>query len=105
MVQLEYFVGFTEEAQQSLLDYAWPGNVRELKNVIERAIYRHGLNADPIEYLVFNPFETGWENALGHSAEQGEQETEQPHVGQQLTSRWIISSGKKNKTSLFLTAH
>jgi psp operon transcriptional activator len=80
-LQLEYFVGFTEEAQQSLLDYAWPGNVRELKNVIERAIYRHGLNADPIEYLVFNPFETGWENALGHSSEQGEQETEQPHVG------------------------
>ncbi|MEF1262230.1 phage shock protein operon transcriptional activator, partial [Vibrio harveyi] len=39
-LQLEYFVGFTEQAQQSLLDYEWPGNVRELKNVIERAIYR-----------------------------------------------------------------
>ncbi|MDA0382308.1 phage shock protein operon transcriptional activator [Vibrio sp. B172a] len=73
-LQLEYFVGFTEEAQQSLLDYAWPGNVRELKNVIERAIYRHGLNSDPIEHLIFNPFEAGWDNALGHTANQEESE-------------------------------
>ncbi|HHP0470074.1 TPA: phage shock protein operon transcriptional activator [Vibrio harveyi] len=76
-LQLEYFVGFTEQAQQSLLDYEWPGNVRELKNVIERAIYRHGLNSDPIEHLIFNPFETGWENAFGHSASQEEPETTQ----------------------------
>lgn len=73
-LQLEYFVGFTEEAQQSLLDYAWPGNVRELKNVIERAIYRHGLNSVPIEHLIFNPFEAGWDNALGHTANQEESE-------------------------------
>lgn len=73
-LQLEYFVGFTEEAQQSLLDYAWPGNVRELKNVIERAIYRHGLNSDPIEHLIFNPFEAGWDSALGHTANQEESE-------------------------------
>ncbi|MGI9915618.1 phage shock protein operon transcriptional activator [Vibrio owensii] len=73
-LQLEYFVGFMEEAQQSLLDYAWPGNVRELKNVIERAIYRHGLNSDPIEHLIFNPFEAGWDNALGHKANQEESE-------------------------------
>ncbi|CAH1202523.1 DNA-binding transcriptional dual regulator PspF [Vibrio harveyi] len=76
-LQLEYFVGFTEQAQQSLLDHEWPGNVRELKNVIERAIYRHGLNSDPIEHLIFNPFETGWENALRHSASQEEPETTQ----------------------------
>lgn len=76
-LQLEYFVGFTEQAQQSLLDHEWPGNVRELKNVIERAIYRHGLNSDPIEHLIFNPFETGWENALGHSVSQEEPETTQ----------------------------
>lgn len=30
-LQLEYFVGFTHQAQQALLDYSWPGNVRELK--------------------------------------------------------------------------
>ncbi len=31
-------VGFTEEAEQSLMSYTWPGNVRELRNTIERAV-------------------------------------------------------------------
>lgn len=75
-LQLEYFVGFTAEAERSLLEYPWPGNVRELKNVIERAIYQHGLNADPIDQLIFNPFATVWDNALGHSNEQVEAEQE-----------------------------
>ncbi|PFG55934.1 psp operon transcriptional activator [Vibrio sp. ES.051] len=69
-LQLAYFVGFTANAQQSLLEYSWPGNIRELKNVIERAVYRHGLNAAPINKLVFNPFETAWSNALGHAPNQ-----------------------------------
>ncbi|EIJ2377034.1 phage shock protein operon transcriptional activator [Vibrio alginolyticus] len=76
-LQLEYFVGFTPKAQQSLIEYEWPGNVRELKNVIERAIYQHGLNADPIDELIFNPFETVWLSALGHSATQAEQQEEE----------------------------
>ncbi len=67
-LQLEYFVGFTPNARQALQEYSWPGNVRELKNVIERAIYQHGLNPEPIEQLIFNPFETHWDNALGHNA-------------------------------------
>jgi len=29
--------GFSEEAEQLLINYNWPGNVRELKNVMERA--------------------------------------------------------------------
>ncbi|WP_319536745.1 phage shock protein operon transcriptional activator [uncultured Vibrio sp.] len=73
-LQLEYFVGFTADAERSLLDHPWPGNVRELKNVIERAIYQHGLNADPIDHLIFNPFETVWDNTLGHTREQDEPE-------------------------------
>jgi len=31
------FVGFTEEALQTLRQHHWPGNVRELSNIIERA--------------------------------------------------------------------
>ncbi len=31
-------LGFTIEAQESLLTYPWPGNVRELRNAIERAV-------------------------------------------------------------------
>jgi psp operon transcriptional activator len=73
-LQLEYFVGFTSDAEQALLAYSWPGNVRELKNVIERAIYQHGLNADPIDRLIFNPFETLWDNVLSHTSDQTKHE-------------------------------
>ncbi|MBR9788903.1 MAG: phage shock protein operon transcriptional activator [Vibrionaceae bacterium] len=75
-LQLEYFVGFTADAQRSLLEYPWPGNVRELKNVVERAIYQHGLSDAPIDQLIFNPFTTVWDNALGHTSEQEEPEQE-----------------------------
>ncbi len=67
-LQLEYFVGFSPNAQQALKEYSWPGNVRELKNVVERAIYQHGLNPEPIDHLIFNPFETHWDNALGNNS-------------------------------------
>ncbi|MEL7292711.1 MAG: phage shock protein operon transcriptional activator [Pseudomonadota bacterium] len=57
---LDYFSGFSKQAEQSLLDYQWPGNVRELKNVIERAVYQHGAQSSPIEQLVFDPFVSSW---------------------------------------------
>ncbi|MEZ8102494.1 phage shock protein operon transcriptional activator [Vibrio bivalvicida] len=56
----EYFVGFSNQAEQSLLDYHWPGNVRELKNVIERAVYQHGAEQEQIEQLIFDPFQSSW---------------------------------------------
>ena len=37
-VNRKTIIGFTEEAQQALMQYAWPGNVRELRNAIERAV-------------------------------------------------------------------
>ncbi|WP_369311397.1 phage shock protein operon transcriptional activator [Providencia rettgeri] len=51
-----HFTGFTPEAEQALLQYPWPGNVRELKNVIERSVYRHGDQANPVNTIIFNPF-------------------------------------------------
>lgn len=51
-----HFTGFTTEAEQALLQYSWPGNVRELKNVIERSVYRHGDQANPVNTIVFDPF-------------------------------------------------
>ncbi|MGL4829500.1 MAG: phage shock protein operon transcriptional activator [Vibrio sp.] len=61
-LQLPLFVGFSRNALSQLEEYPWPGNVRELKNVVERAVYQQGLNNQPIEQLVFNPF-----NSLTHS--------------------------------------
>ncbi|ANN26880.1 phage shock protein operon transcriptional activator [Vibrio vulnificus] len=77
-LKLDYFVGFTSHANEQLTQYRWPGNVRELKNVVERAIYRHGLNPDPIDELIFNPFATGWES------EKAEQE--QPNASSTASS-------------------
>ncbi|PAR29939.1 phage shock protein operon transcriptional activator [Vibrio metoecus] len=58
-LQLPLFVGFSHDARKQLQHYPWPGNVRELKNVVERAVYQHGLNRHPIETLIFNPFHSG----------------------------------------------
>ncbi|USD33491.1 MULTISPECIES: phage shock protein operon transcriptional activator [Vibrio] len=60
-LNFDYFVGFSPDAQQALLDYQWPGNVRELKNVIERAVYQHGQQDEPIKQLIFDPFATQWQ--------------------------------------------
>ncbi|EOX1765568.1 phage shock protein operon transcriptional activator [Vibrio cholerae] len=57
-LQVPLFVGFSPNALHQLQAYSWPGNVRELKNVVERAVYQHGLNSQPIDQLVFNPFQS-----------------------------------------------
>jgi psp operon transcriptional activator len=68
-LSLPIFVGFTDHAIQSLLDYQWPGNVRELKNVIERAIYQQGNSEQPINELTFNPFSSEWLSDTTQSAD------------------------------------
>ncbi|MGB7801613.1 phage shock protein operon transcriptional activator [Buttiauxella sp.] len=55
-LQLPLFPGFTEDAQQTLLNYAWPGNIRELKNVVERSVYRHGTSDEPVDDVILDPF-------------------------------------------------
>lgn len=54
---LSLFPGFTQMAEQRLLDYAWPGNVRELKNVVERSVYRHASIEEPLDNIILNPFQ------------------------------------------------
>ncbi|MBL1142371.1 MAG: sigma-54-dependent Fis family transcriptional regulator [Proteobacteria bacterium] len=36
------FENFSEEAEETLLDYPWPGNVREMKHLLERAVLLSG---------------------------------------------------------------
>lgn len=55
-LQLPLFPGFTEQARQTLLNYAWPGNIRELKNVVERSVYRHGNSEEPVDEVILDPF-------------------------------------------------
>lgn len=44
----------SKKVEKELMEYEWPGNVRELKNVIERAVYRDGVE---IEHIDLNPFD------------------------------------------------
>lgn len=50
------FPGFSESAQQQLLDHAWPGNIRELKNAVERSLYRWGNPNQEVDTIVIDPF-------------------------------------------------
>ncbi len=54
----DLFAGFSQSAQDALCQYEWPGNVRELKNVVERAVYRNDDANDPINDIVFDPFDS-----------------------------------------------
>lgn len=57
-----YFPGFSQTAQQDLLNYSWPGNIRELRNVVERSLYRSEWTEDPIEKIRFNPFKSEYQH-------------------------------------------
>ncbi len=60
-LSLPLFIGFSPSAVEQLLSYQWPGNVRELKNVIERAVYQHSAQDEPIEKVELDPFVSPWE--------------------------------------------
>ncbi|MFS2225709.1 phage shock protein operon transcriptional activator [Pantoea sp. B65] len=53
---LPLFPGFSDWAQQVLLEYHWPGNVRELKNVVERSVYRHNTIEQQLDTIIIDPF-------------------------------------------------
>ena len=59
-LEWESWPGFSANAMNKLLDYQWPGNVRELRNVVERAAYRWGDSATPVDAVQFDPFESPW---------------------------------------------
>lgn len=55
------FPGFTDRALAELERHPFHGNVRELKNAIERSVYRWGVEDEPIDDLVLDPFESPWQ--------------------------------------------
>jgi psp operon transcriptional activator len=56
----DLFPGFSQRAQQQLMEHAWPGNVRELRNVVERAVYRMEDVEAEIDEIPFDPFDSPW---------------------------------------------
>ena len=63
----DLFAGFTDAAKQRLREHPWPGNLRELKNVVERAVYRHGADA-PVDDIVLDPFSSPYRPAAASAA-------------------------------------
>lgn len=49
------FVGFTDEARDTLKRYPWPGNVRELQNAMERAAILCQADRVGVEFLPDSP--------------------------------------------------
>ncbi len=57
----QHFAGFTARAASTLLKQKWPGNVRELKNAVERSVYRSEDEAEAIDEIVFDPFDSPYQ--------------------------------------------
>ncbi|OAN18289.1 AAA family ATPase [Photobacterium jeanii] len=58
-----YFAGFTRQAEHSLMQYQWPGNIRELKNVVERSVFRHGIEDEAVDDIIIDPFTPPWQKS------------------------------------------
>ena len=61
----DFFAGFSETAENRLVDYPWPGNVRELKNVIERSIYKSPTE-ETVHEIQFDPFDSIYKIGSGN---------------------------------------
>ncbi len=70
--------GFGPLAKRAMENYLWPGNVRELRNVVERAVYRWGDPAQPVDYVQFDPFESPWVPVNGQTPLAAEPDREEP---------------------------
>ena len=68
----DVFNGFSDQAEDALMNYRWPGNVRELKNVVERAVYACQDHDQPIVDIVFDPCDSPWRPGVQADKEQAE---------------------------------
>lgn len=91
-----YFPGFSQNAQQALLNYEWPGNIRELRNVVERSLYRSEWTEEPIEKIRFNPFKTNYEHRFS--------KTSHLDIDTGSNSKSEIDKRRNNSESLDVTA-
>lgn len=96
-IGLPLFPGFSAEARETLLHYRWPGNIRELKNVVERAVYRHGTSDYPLDEIIIDPFRR-------HVVESQVQEAKPASVALPLDLREFQQQQEKDflQTSLLL---
>lgn len=99
-----YFTGFSEKAQQTLMQYAWPGNIRELKNVVERSVYRHGESDQPVDTIILDPF--GEKLAELHDAAPSSSAPQEAYLSFPFDLRqWQLESEKNHVKAALRHAH
>ncbi len=106
------FPGFAKKAEKKLIAYPWPGNVRELKNVVERAVYRHGSEGGKIEEIIFDPFDSPWRPEKPGAKEAGQKGPEKatkeewiPDASHPLDFREAVAETEKRLLERALTAN
>jgi psp operon transcriptional activator len=57
-LERDFFAGFSDQAQEQLLNYSWPGNIRELKNVVERSVYKQTDWQQSVTTIIFDAFDS-----------------------------------------------
>jgi len=66
------FKGFTEDAEDALLQYAWPGNIRELQNTIRKVVILNDVEHVTAEMLGMDKIATMHAHARHKVADFGE---------------------------------
>ncbi|MFM6853697.1 MAG: phage shock protein operon transcriptional activator [Sphingopyxis sp.] len=59
-----FWPGWGLRATTMLEAHMWPCNVRELRNAVERAVYRWHDPEQPVDAIIFDPFDSPWAPAL-----------------------------------------
>lgn len=90
------FDGFSEDAEQALIEYSWPGNVREMKHILERAVLLSGGGMLEEEFLSIDkkPVSTE-ENEINEDLTLGEAELQLIKQALERTNRNVSKAARE----------
>ena len=91
------FDGFSEDAEQALIEYSWPGNVREMKHILERAVLLSGGGVLEEELLSIDKKTTSQseENDLNEDLTLGEAELQLIKQALERTNRNVSKAARE----------
>lgn len=91
------FDGFSEDAEQALIEYSWPGNVREMKHILERAVLLSGGGVLEEELLSIDkkPASKSEENDINEDLTLGEAELQLIKQALERTNRNVSKAARE----------
>lgn len=89
--------GFSEDAEQALIEYSWPGNVREMKHILERAVLLSGGGVLEEEFLSIDkkPVSKSEENDINEDLTLGEAELQLIKQALERTNRNVSKAARE----------